>query len=204
MYLSYGGPQFDRSIVKSALALACSTGVEVGKCGLAVDYLRDSQAEYGDRLYLSCYQDDLVKDRTRGLPMHCIYVSGDPISRTLLAYVEFFGNVRRVICLSDTYQADHIVESYVIDPVTGRELSDVTVELDYSKFSEIAAGNTQDGVLAGLSGALNDVLAYWKQVNLRQVFDERFDKILEECQSGRRRAACFCRPLSVDTGIQTL
>ena len=181
--LSYGGPEFDRSIVKSALALSCWAGVDVGECRLGVDYLRDSHAEYDHGLYFSWYQDDLVMKRTRGLPMHCVYVTGDPISRTLLAYVELFGNVRRIICLSDTYESDHIVESYVIDPVTGRELSDVAVGLDYAKFSQMASTYSQDGVRAGLSQALGEVLSYCDQLNQRRVFEQHFGRSMDECLS---------------------
>ena len=181
--LSYGGPEFDRSIVKSALALACSAGVDVGECRLAVDYLRDIHSEYNERLYLLCYQDELVESRTPGLPIHCLLVTGDPINRTLLAYVEFYGHVRRLICLSNTYQGERFTESYAINPITGNELSEVSIELDYSKFSQIAATQTPDDTHTGWSRVTNEVLSYCYSLARERSISEHREQSMHECLS---------------------
>ena len=178
-----GGADFDRSLVKSALALGCSVGIEINHCRLAVDYLRDDQADYDDSLYLPCYGDDLVRNRPRGLPIHCVYVIGDPDSSTLLAYIELYGAIRRIILLSDEYQGERTVATYVVNPITGEEMPDVTVDLDYSKFSKVVAAQTHDVIRSGMRKALHEVLSYREQLNRRRAFDEHLDESLDECLS---------------------
>ena len=88
-----------KSMVKSALALAFRAGVNIGSsANIAVSYLRD---ELRTRCCYPWYEKDAIANREVGAPIHCVHVKGDPASRMLLAYIEVFGFVRMVACLSD-------------------------------------------------------------------------------------------------------
>ena len=105
-----GSSNVDRSIVKSAVALACEAGLKPGDCDLAMEYLKNEEKEYDDDGFWHYYQRDLVKNREIGLPLHCVYITGSPRSGLLLAYVEYYGVVRRVICLSKGYKKIRLAE----------------------------------------------------------------------------------------------
>ena len=62
---------------------------------------------------------------------HCIFVSGDPASRQILGYAEYFGYQRIVARLSSDYDGDPFSCCYAIDPVTGQEL-DIDVHLNFT------------------------------------------------------------------------
>ena len=152
------GPNTDRSIVKSAVALACEAGLTPADCDLAIAYLRDEDAEYEKDGFWHCYQQDLVENRNIELPLHCVYVIGNPSSGLLLGYVEYYGFVRRVICLSRRYGGESISRIYAVDPGTGQEIDDIQVDLDDSRF-EIVKTQTVEGLRAGLQGALEQIMA---------------------------------------------
>lgn len=109
-----------RSIVKSALALAVEAGVSSEKCEHAREYLL---SENGDPCFGYYYENDLVLNRPLGIPIHCVYVEGNPSTGLLLAYIEFFGVQRMVSCLSNSYKGQQFYNSYSIDPVNGVELN---------------------------------------------------------------------------------
>ena len=52
-----------------------------------------------ERCFFPYYDKDLVSQREAGMPINCVYVKGDPVSRELMAYVEIFGILRAVIRL---------------------------------------------------------------------------------------------------------
>ena len=121
---SFGGREAGPAMVKTAAAFAHSVGVDTRACDLAAAYLRDQavQAPFG------YYDDkDLVLNRPAGLPMHVVAVSGDPATRMLLGYVEYFGVIRLIVGLSTNYTGPSIHRSYAVDPLTGQDL-DVQVE----------------------------------------------------------------------------
>ena len=66
-------PNTDRSIVKSAVALACEAGLAPADCDLAIAYLRNEDAEYEKDGFWHYYQQDLVGNRHMGLPLHCVW-----------------------------------------------------------------------------------------------------------------------------------
>ena len=63
------------------------------------------------------------------MPLNCVYVRGDQASGTLLAYIEIFGFLRRVIRLSDKYDGEAFEHCYVMDSTDGAE-QQVTITLD--------------------------------------------------------------------------
>lgn len=152
------GPNVDRSIVKSAVALACEAGLTPEDCGLAMEYLKNEESEYDEEGFWHYYQKDLIRNRTTGLPLHCVFITGNPSSGLLLAYVEYYGVVRRVICLSRVYSGESIKRVYSVDPVDGQELANVEVDLDDSTLDVIVA-QTADGLRAGLTKAANEIMA---------------------------------------------
>ena len=81
---------------------------------------------------ISCREQcekDLVSVRPAGVPIHCIHVNGDPESKLIRGYVEYFGVMRVVMCLSSSYSGNVFSTTYAIDPTTGEELN-LSVDLD--------------------------------------------------------------------------
>jgi hypothetical protein len=134
MSLGIGGARAGRSIVKSGLCLSVSEGVDPMKCAAARAYLKDDTAEPCFGFY---YARDLVRDRPRHVPLHCVAVSNCGCDGQLLAYVEFFGFHRMVLCLAGTYQGPDVHASYAVNPMTGKELA-LNVELALPR-AEVAA-----------------------------------------------------------------
>ncbi len=121
-----GGIDGEKSLVKSALALMFDSGVDPNVAKVAKSYLTRDDAP---SCIFSHYRTDLVAERIPGMPINCVYVTGDPATGALLAYVEIFGFVRRVIRLSDDYDGKPFEHQYAIDPTDGKE-HQVTVRLD--------------------------------------------------------------------------
>ncbi|MFP8965238.1 HNH endonuclease [Pokkaliibacter sp. CJK22405] len=126
--LSFGGHKAGRSIVKSALALAVSSGIPTEVCVEATNYLRK---EEGGACFGYFYEFDLIKNRPEGTPLHCVSIKGCSKTKQVIGYVEYFGVQRVVLCLSDTYEGENISNTYAINPITGEELN-LVVKLDLS------------------------------------------------------------------------
>lgn len=178
--ISWGRDHY-KSLVKSALALVCHAGIDPSCAEIALAYLTTGTE---NRCYFPYYKRDLVSQRKAGMPITCVYVKGDPVSRELLAYVEIFGILRGVIRLSEQYDGDYFEHHYAFDPTDGREL-DVEIELNSSIL--VAAENETDcyGVETGdLRAAVEAVvgkakaIADWKGLTrivlsaVQQFFDE--------------------------------
>lgn len=117
--ITFGGKKVEFSIVKSALAMAFSAGINPYECKNAVDYIINE----GEPC-LGYYSDtDLVVNRISGCPLHCVKIKADKHSKKILAYVEYFGFRRMVILLSDNYCGDNIEAIYAINPMSGQELN---------------------------------------------------------------------------------
>ena len=80
-----------------------------------------------ERCFFPYYDKDLVSQREAGMPINCVYVKGDPVSRELMAYVEIFGILRAVIRLSEEYGGEYFERHYAFDPTDGRELDNVFI-----------------------------------------------------------------------------
>ncbi|MGP5211574.1 HNH endonuclease [Psychrobacter alimentarius] len=130
--LSFGGLDAGRSFVKTALALLSTTDANVSDCDHAIDFLKKEAAEPCFGYY---YEKDLVSVRPAGVPIHCIHVNGDPESKLIRGYVEYFGVMRVVMCLSSNYSGRAFSATYAIDPIKGEELK-LSVDLDLT-FSDI-------------------------------------------------------------------
>jgi hypothetical protein len=125
--LDFGGPLSGRSLVKSALALAHDAGLPIARCGDALAYLRDADAEPCFGYY---YVDDLLVGRPQAAPLHCVAIDANPATGLILGYVEYFGIHRAVVCLGRGYAGARLKSVYALDPRTGEPL-DVAVRLDF-------------------------------------------------------------------------
>ena len=117
---------FSKSIVKSALALLSTykEGNALEYCKIAKDFLKNDVnncIEYNN--YIS------IENRLFATPLHCVYVFSN--RNIIEAYVELFGIVRYIICLSDTYDGSDINLVYAINPRTGKEINHS--ELNFKK-----------------------------------------------------------------------
>ena len=122
------GPEHYKSLVKSALALVCHAGLDPSSAEIALAYLT---SDTEGRCFFPYYKKDLITQREAGMPINCVYVKGDAVSRELMAYVEIFGILRAVIRLSEKYDGDSFERYYAFDPTDGRELN-VGIELNSS------------------------------------------------------------------------
>ncbi len=125
--LNFGGEKSGRSLVKSCLALAWDAGIDAGQCPLAIEYLKNG----GEANFGYFYEKDLILHRPADSIFHCVSVSGDPTSKMLLGYVEYFSAHRVVVCLSNQYSGRKFSKTYAIDPRSGVEL-DLGVDLRFS------------------------------------------------------------------------
>jgi len=125
--LEFGGPVSGRSLVKSALALAHDAALPIDRCGDALAYLREADAEPCFGYY---YVNDLVDGRPQATPLHCVAIDANPNTGLILGYVEYFGIHRAVVCLGRGYTGERLNAIYALDPRTGETL-DVEVRLDF-------------------------------------------------------------------------
>ena len=116
--LSFGGLSAGRSLVKSALAVVFACDIDPHCCEQALCYLKNDDAE---PCFGYFYSSDPIIDRPIGMPIHCIYVKGDPVENLIIGYVEFFGYQRVALCLSNNYQGKFFEGYYVINPLDGTE-----------------------------------------------------------------------------------
>lgn len=124
----FGDPLGGRSMVKTAIAMASHAGVEPLACGLALPYLLDKNGEAPYGLF---YERDLVSTRPTNYTPHIVSVRGDPISRYLWGYVEYFGMARIVVPLSESYDGAPVSSTYAFNPANGKEI-DIGVDLSFS------------------------------------------------------------------------
>lgn len=152
-YLLYNR-SFQKSMVKSAVALAYQAGVSIGRSAdKAIRFLRN---ECLTECCYPCYQVDALANRELGAPIHCVHIKGDSVSGMLLAYVEFFGFVRIVACLSGSYSGSAFDDTYAINPIDGEPL-DVSVNIDGSTI-DAAMNQSSEGIPEAVARAMIPIL----------------------------------------------
>ncbi|MCZ0926114.1 HNH endonuclease [Halomonas janggokensis] len=152
--LSFGGLDAGRSFIKTALALLSTTGVSVRHCEHAIEFLKEEESEPCFGYY---YEKDLVLGRPAGVPVHIVHVNGDPDSNLIRGYVEYFGIMRVVMCLSSSYSGSAFSATYSIDPTKGEELgldvgldltlTDIRKAYDYEKWDGNAVQQAMGAVI---------------------------------------------------------
>lgn len=169
---SFGGHEAGRSIVKSALALAVSSGIPAEECAEATNYLRNEEAE---ACFGYFYETDLIKNRPEGIPLHCVSIKGCSKTKQVTGYVEYFGVQRVVLCLAGSYEGGYISGTYAINPVTGEEL-DLVVDLNLSN-SEIREAYDYKKIPNGsVEAAFHEVIP----AGMKASFEKEKDRVLNE------------------------
>ena len=154
MSLGFGGEKAGRSLVKSFVTLAIHAGMDAAECVNALEYLRNPQ---GFRCFGYFYERDLIRNRPNEV-FHCIAISGDPQSRQLIGYAEYFGVYRVIVGMSDQYTGPSVKAVYAINPIAGTEITDLDVDLvltpqevqdtyDYKKIPDGAMAAAADRVI---------------------------------------------------------
>jgi hypothetical protein len=173
--LDVGGERAGRSIVKSALCLAISEGVDPMQCASARSYLKDEKAEPCFGFY---YARDLVRNRPPRVPLHCVAVSNRGCDGQLLAYVEFFGFHRMVVCLADTFEGPDVHASYAVNPMTGKELA-LNVELTLSR-AEVAATYAYERIPEGTrEAALAELIPVAQKLSFERERDRAISRAFQ-------------------------
>lgn len=170
----YGGLIAGRSVIKSCLAMVYEAGLHIDKCEHAKSYLLcDGNACFG---YFNEY--DVVTNRPEKTFFHGVYVCGDPVREQILAYVEYFGFLRIVACLSSNYIGDTFSCGYAVDPVSGKEL-DLKFNLDIApeEISEIYAYKKVNN--DETKRALDTLFAYWSELDQERTISNAIEYALD-------------------------
>lgn len=152
--VNFGGLNAGRSLTKTTLSLLHDADIPLSSCTEAINYLTDENAEpcFG---YL--YSFDPIQNRPAGIPLHCVYVKGDPKNNLILGYIEYFGHRRAALCLSKNYEGHFFENSYAINPMDGQKI-DLTFDLPMS-LSDIEECYNYNLIPPGsLESALNQIM----------------------------------------------
>ncbi|MDH0306665.1 HNH endonuclease [Aeromonas caviae] len=169
---SFGGHEAGRSIVKSALALAVSSGIPAEKCTEATNYLRNDEAE---ACFGYFYEIDLVKKRPKGVPLHCVSIKGCSKTKQVIGYVEYFGVQRVVICLARSYEGKDVSNTYAINPITGEELA-LLIDLNLSNSEIREAYNYKKVPDGSVEAAFSEVIP----AGMKASFEKEKDRVINK------------------------
>lgn len=175
MNFSLGGAEACRSIVKSALALAVYSGIPANSCKEAVDYLKNEDCE---ACFGYFYESDLIENRPKGIPIHCVSIKGCDNSNQVIAYVEYFGIQRILLCLNSYYRGKTLSSTYAINPITGKEI-DLKVNLNLSKAEIRKAYNYEKFPTDAMEKAFNAVMP----ISSKNAFKKERDRVLNTALS---------------------
>ena len=186
--LQFGGPEARKSMVKSVVALAYSAGISANNCDLALDYLKNVDAK---PCFYPCYGMDVLLDRDIRTPLHCVYVTGDAESRYLLGYVEYYGVIRGVVCLSKAYKGRSFSKLYAMDPTSGNE-ERVVIELNEDTLRAVESQTdevTQSSMLEAITHLVHAGQTRAQGRELERVLSVGWDNWLYE--SGKKEGEVF-------------
>ncbi|KRU22296.1 HNH endonuclease [Psychrobacter pocilloporae] len=174
--ISFGGHEAGRSLVKSAVAWAFESGISLEDCDEAIYYLKNPNAE---KCFGYFYKSDLVKNRTKGVPIHCISVKGCSKKKQLIAYIEYFGTYRIIIRLGSNYQGKDTISTYGINPMTGQTI-DLKVDINLSDDEIIETYNYQSIFEDKIEEALFEVISTAQQLSWKKEADRVADISVNE------------------------
>ena len=110
-------PKYYRSLVKTAMAMAFSLGVNPMDCENSVRYLRDE--ELGEEGVVSLPGTSLQGIIDDWLNYHAVTIFSIPKERMLLGEVVYFGNAAGLVVLSNEYDGPSIIAGHSINLKTG-------------------------------------------------------------------------------------
>ena len=170
----FDGALAERSVIKSCLALAYESDLNIDDCEQAKSYLLSD----GNECFGYFNEKDVVTNRPQNTFFHCIYICGDPQNKQVLAYAEYFGYQRIVACLSSNYVGEKFSHVYAIDPVTGKELDiEINLEIDPEEIPDIYAHKKVDWNVT--KRPLEALLAVWKERDENRAISEAVEEALE-------------------------
>lgn len=172
--LIFGGKVAGHSIIKSSLALACEIGLSINDCEHAKEYLQcDGSPCFG---YFNV--TDPILNRPRNIPLHCVYVNACSSTRLVLAYIEYFGFLKIVACLSSSYSGPTLERCYAVNPITGEELS-IEVSLNLAKEDIPAIYNYKKVDYERTKKDLDSTLSVWSEIDRNRALKRAVDDALE-------------------------
>ncbi len=177
--LQFGGVEFGKSLVKSALAWASYNQIDVGECKTALNFLQNDNIP---ACYDYIFNNDVIIDRPRNKIFHCVAVSNDNPDNQLLAYIEYYNVYRLVIILSEDYKSDDIHKIYAINPLQGERIN-IEFNLQYSANELKNIFDTKQPKFNELKTALEDTLNRHNFILQNDKFHEKiisFENILDE------------------------
>lgn len=156
---SFGSEPEWRSVVKTAFSFAYYSGIPIASCDKALDYLKnDTVKPYG------FYSQNIILNRPQGVPLHCVTIWGNPVTKLLMAYVEYFGFLRLLICLSDSYVlTDSFFSFYAINPKTGMQITDLKFNFSFQKEDLSSLYNHEFRSDELISNAMDEIVSHRQQ-----------------------------------------
>ena len=127
-----------RSIVKTAFAMAFDMGMSPKACEVAVRCLHSNA---GTPAWSAFHERDLVINRPPRQITHTVSVRANPESETILAYVEYFSAFRYVVDLSHKYAGPAVQKTIAFDPVTWLPVDlDIDLALSPDEYARMLEG----------------------------------------------------------------
>ena len=119
--------KYFRSIVKTAVAMAFSLGIDPTKCENAVAYLKDETTD--PEGVVSPFPGGSLKEfQDDWLDYHSVTILGLPKDGKLIAEVVYFGSVVGAAILSNAYSGEFLVSGHSVHLRTGATMD---VDLDF-------------------------------------------------------------------------
>lgn len=119
-------PQYSRSLVKTAMAMAFSVGVKPADCVTAVPYLRNEALD--EEGVVKLFPTSLEGALENWTDYHAVNIFGLPSERTLLAEVIYFGTLSGLVTLSNSFEGAQVIAGHSINLKTG-EIVDVDLNI---------------------------------------------------------------------------
>jgi hypothetical protein len=143
------------------------------QCEQAYRYLTDPTCPPN---FKHAYLSDPIKERSDETLLHCVTLQGDPNTRRLWSYIEYFGMFRVVVLLSTEYVGPKKYESHAINPIDGSIAKRLRIEFSEPDLVEILNGNgwTQKGYIAASDYAMPKILARNRERSFERVLEEGY------------------------------
>lgn len=137
-------PAYSRSLVKTAMAMAFSVGVNPRDCVNAIPYLKNEALdEEGVVTLFSTSLEGFLGDWT---DYHAVNIFSLTSDRKLLAEVLYFGKLAGLVTLSDSYEGPWVIAGHSINLRTGKVLDGALNLSDFYVRSNQAARSLQSKI----------------------------------------------------------
>ncbi|NRB63190.1 MAG: HNH endonuclease [Saprospiraceae bacterium] len=172
--LELGGVNTECSIVKTAIAMCVDAGIESYRCEIGIHTLKTLASGKG---FCPFYTHDMVIDRPKSNLFHLVTIRGDPEKSTLIAYIEYFGAMRRMVKLSNKFKGNSFKSVYAINPHSGEEL-DLSVNWDIPEDELEAAFNDSEWSYKPFANACENAVKIASDVRkMREIHHGFSDKL---------------------------